>query len=323
VVRFKSPRKAYVFKDRVRGRIVFPEGMVGDFVIMRSTGTPVYNFCCTIDDWLMKMSHVIRAEDHLSNTLRQLMIYEAFEVTPPEFVHLSLLIGKDRQKLSKRHGATSVSQYQEDDYLPEALANYLCLLGWSHPEELDVFKLEELKDVFTLDRFSKSSALYDMTKLKYINGQHLRKLPNEELVKKAQEVLTKDNLFQTQTPEWKTECVNLLKDQIEFIKDFGPLMELFFNSQCIEDDTFNEFSQMDSTKQIKAYLLEQLSTFEGEFIDKEMFKSWQTHLKKEMKIKGKPLFMGLRVSLTGRSQGPELLEVVPLTPVTVLKERLQ
>jgi glutamyl-tRNA synthetase len=139
VIRFKAPRKAYVFNDHVRGRVVFPEGMVGDFVVMRANGVPVYNYAVVVDDASMKISHVIRAEEHLPNTLRQLMLYEAFNETPPEFAHVSLLIGEDRQKLSKRHGATSVNMYKDMNYLPDALLNYLLLLGWSHPEDKDVF----------------------------------------------------------------------------------------------------------------------------------------------------------------------------------------
>ena len=153
------PAKDYEFNDKVRGNVKFPEGMVGDFVIIRSNGMPTYNFCCGVDDALMKISHVIRGEDHLNNTVRQLMVYEAFGFTVPEFAHASLLIGEDRQKLSKRHGATSVIQYQEDCFLPQALSNYLCLLGWSHPDEKDVFTAEEVTELFDLNRFNKAPAM--------------------------------------------------------------------------------------------------------------------------------------------------------------------
>ena len=156
--------------------------MVGDFVILRSNGMPTYNFCCVIDDALMKISHVIRGEDHLNNTLRQLMIYELLILTLPEFAHVSLLVGEDRQKLSKRHGATSVTQYREQGYLPEALGNYLCLLGWSHPDEKDIFKLEEIKSIFDISRFSKSAALYDIKKLDWVNGQHFRNMETGDLL---------------------------------------------------------------------------------------------------------------------------------------------
>ena len=156
VIRFKVPAKDYELNDKVRGNVKFPQGMVGDFVIIRSNGMPTYNFCCVVDDALMKISHVIRGEDHLNNTVRQLMVYEAFGFTAPEFAHASLLIGEDRQKLSKRHGATSVVQYQEDCFLPQALSNYLCLLGWSHPDEKDVFTNEEVTELFDLNRFNKA-----------------------------------------------------------------------------------------------------------------------------------------------------------------------
>ena len=172
VIRFKVPGKEATIQDGIRGEIKFPADMVGDFVIQRSNGMPVYNFCCVVDDALMKITHVIRGEDHLNNTLRQQLVYEAFGYEVPVFVHCSLLIGEDRQKLSKRHGATSLQHYIKDDYQAEAINNYLVLLGWSHPEEKDVFTLEEIVPHFSdIKRFSKASAIYDMEKLKYINTE--------------------------------------------------------------------------------------------------------------------------------------------------------
>ncbi len=149
-IRFRAPKKAYTLDDKVKGKVVYPENMVGDFVIVRSNGLPVYNFCCVIDDHLMDITHVIRGEDHLNNTVRQLMIYEALGAKLPEFSHVSLLIGHDRQKLSKRHGATSVNLYRNEHYLPEAMCNYLCLLGWSHPTERDIFDKQDIVEVFSL-----------------------------------------------------------------------------------------------------------------------------------------------------------------------------
>ncbi|MFN8370460.1 MAG: glutamate--tRNA ligase [Bacteriovoracaceae bacterium] len=180
-IRFKAYEKSYTLHDHVRGDVVFPEGMVGDFIILRSDGGAVYNFCCVVDDTMMRITHVIRGEDHLSNTLRQLMIYEAFGAKLPEFAHVSLLVGADRQKLSKRHGATSLHFYREASYLPSAICNYLCLLGWSHPTEKDIFTLDEIGTLFDIKRFSKSPAVFDVTKFEFINGQHLRALPIDEL----------------------------------------------------------------------------------------------------------------------------------------------
>ena len=151
-IRFKNPgKKSWSISDHVRGRVTWEGDSVGDFIIMRSDKTPVYNFCCVVDDILMGISHVIRADDHLNNTLRQLMLYDALGEKTPEFVHCSLIVGRDRQKLSKRQGSMSVASYRDRLYLSKALANYISLLGWSHPEEKDIFDVYTLgKDFFSV-----------------------------------------------------------------------------------------------------------------------------------------------------------------------------
>jgi len=230
VIRFRAPEKAYEFTDHVRGHVVFPEGMVGDFVIVRANGIPVYNYAVVVDDAAMKITHVIRAEEHLPNTLRQLMLYEAFGETPPEFTHVSLLIGEDRQKLSKRHGATSVRLYKEQNYLPSAMLNYLLLLGWSHPEEKDIFDIHELPP-FTLDRFTKSAAIYDIVKLNHINGEHLRLLPTDTLITEVEKVLPAGHPFLKMDHDWKVRCVTLSKEKMNFYSDNIPLLNLYFGSE--------------------------------------------------------------------------------------------
>lgn len=323
-IRFRVPEKSYVLNDKVKNRVVYPEGMVGDFVIMRSNGLPVYNFCCVIDDMTMEISHVIRGEDHLSNTVRQLMVYEAFGKEPPVFAHVSLLIGKDRQKLSKRHGATAVNLYREDNYLPEAMVNYLCLLGWSHPEELDIFNLTDLKEVFNLERFSTSAAIYDLVKLKWVNGQHLRKLPHDDLIKRIESSCEGDHFFKKQSESWKEACCSLLKQQIEFVSEFLPLVDDLILSEAFEKtEKLAEIMSWETTPQIIEFLKGDLSKVEKEYLAEEDFSSWMTTIKKELGVKGKPLFMGVRASLTGKDHGPELKDLIPLTPVSVLKKRVE
>lgn len=324
-VRFKAPHKAYIFNDLVRSRVVFPEGMVGDFVIMRSNGLPVYNFCCVVDDWLMQISHVIRAEEHLPNTLRQLMIYEALEAKVPEFAHVSLLIGKDRQKLSKRHGATSVTQYQEEGYLPEALVNYLCLLGWSHPEGKDIFTKEELVGLFDIDRFQKAAAMYDIEKLNWVNGQHIKKQSTEDLLTKAREFISPDSLFHQQSSDWQKACLELFKGQIQFYREFQPLVDEIFVTACPHDPGLDEINQLDSTAAIKNYLGQEVKALlaQGQkFVSVSNLDEWTDHIKKDLKVKGKPLFMGMRSALTAKAHGPELKFLLPLVPLEVLSQRL-
>lgn len=323
-IRFLVPDKDYVFKDKVRGEVKFPAGMVGDFVILRSSGMPVYNFCNVVDDSMQKITHIIRGEDHVNNTLRQLMIYEALGAEIPVFAHVSLLIGHDRQKLSKRHGATSVTLYRQESYLPEALANYLCLLGWSHPEEKDIFTMEELYSVFTLDRFSKSHAIYDVDKLQWMNGQHLRAKSDDELAKDLAGWVSHGHFFHKQSDQWKQTCVGLLKEKISLYTEFEKLVDEFILADKVElSDEAKEAMSWETTPQIRQYLLEKLESKDHGFVSGEDLSEWMDYCKKEMKIKGKQLFMGFRVVLTGQNHGPDLKVLIPLTPLPILKKRIE
>lgn len=324
VIRFLAPQKDYTFNDHVRGEVHFPQGMIGDFVIIRSGGFPVYNFCCVIDDYLMKISHVIRAEEHLSNTLRQLMIYEALNAKAPDFAHVSLLIGKDRQKLSKRHGATSVNQYKNDGYIPSAMVNYLCQLGWSHPEEKDIFDLEEVANKFDLTRFNKAPAIFDLEKLNFVNGQHLKKLPIDVLVLESKKVLPKDHPFFSQDERWQVAALSFFKDHILFFKELeAKLNHVIFSETVIESNDVTDIFSWETTPKIAEYIESELNKTNEKFVTLETFDLWTNHLKNEFKIKGKPLFMGMRGVLTGEAHGPELKFTIPLTPAVTLKKRVK
>src|SRR5665213_2433896 len=183
-------KRDYILKDLVRGDVTFPSDMVGDFVCLRSSGMPVYNFCCAVDDALMKISHVFRAEEHLSNTLRQMMLYEAFKYEIPQFGHLSIILGADRQKLSKRHGATSCHEYNLNGYLPEALNNFIALLGWSSPEAREILSMVDMIKQFSYDRLHSAAAVFDEQKLTWVNATHLRALPADELWRRVEPFLT-------------------------------------------------------------------------------------------------------------------------------------
>jgi len=326
VIRFKAPLKAYSFKDHVRGEVVFPEGMVGDFVIMRANGIPVYNYAVVVDDSLMKITHVIRAEEHLPNTLRQLMLYEAFGETPPEFAHGSLLIGEDRQKLSKRHGATSVNLYREMNYLPVALLNYLCLLGWSHPDETDVFDIHQLGKMFDLSRFTKAAAIYDIKKLDYINGQHIHKLPLSTLVIEAGKTLSVDHPFHKMDNDWKLACVSVFKDKLTFFQDFKEHVDILFTTDVSDSAEYLEARNWETTAKIRDYLQGEINiaiVAGKKFVAASDCDIWSEHVKGELKIKGKQLFMGIRSVLTHQAHGPELKLIIPLTPIEVLEKRLK
>lgn len=321
-IRFRAPKKAYTLNDKVKGSVTYPENMVGDFVIVRSNGQPVYNYCCVVDDMLMEITHVIRGEDHLNNTVRQLMIYEALGAKVPEFAHVSLLIGHDRQKLSKRHGATSVNLYRNEHYLPEAMCNYLCLLGWSHPTERDIFDKHEIVDVFSLERFSASAAMYDIEKLKWVNGEHVKKTSNADLITLVEKE-PETEFFRKQTPEWKNACVELLKRYASFITDFPKLVnELILNANPEKTDVLKDILSWETTPKIQTFIASEVGKVTTDFITEAELNGWMESVKKDLAVKGKPLFMGVRAALTGHDHGPDLKFLIPLTPVSILKQRI-
>jgi glutamyl-tRNA synthetase len=326
VIRFRSYGQAYTIHDHVRGEVHFPQGMVGDFVILRANDYPVYNYCCVVDDWLMGITHVIRGEEHLPNTLRQLMLYQGFGVTPPQFAHLSLLVNKERAKLSKRDGAVSVGQYRDDHYLPQALTNYLCLLGWSHPQEKDVFTLDEVIPLFSLDRFVKSSAFYDIEKLKFINGQHLRRMDNAQLVKEFDPFISPEHFYHQQSEEWKQSLASLYKDKINLASEITDFAQDLLRTQNFDTPQMQEINSWETTPGIRNYLRQEVQNLlnQGkEFADLSDFERWSSELKQNLKAKGKFLFMGMRGALTGADHGPDLKVLMNLTPLKVIRQRLQ
>ncbi len=324
-IRFIAPLKDYSFNDNVRGAVTFPSGMVGDFVIMRSNGMPTFNFCVVVDDILMEITHVIRGEDHLNNMARQLMIYEALQANLPHFAHVSLLIGHDRQKLSKRHGATSVSQYREQYYLSDAMNNYLCLLGWSHPDEVDIFTKDEIVHLFDLSRFSKSAALYDIEKLNWVNGQHLKNIELDkvlQLFKQINHPSVKER-YLSQSDIWKKEFISLFLEKVQVLNDYIPILDSLFNDSPEIDEDAKAVLDWETTPKIIDVVKNKCLSLEEQFLSKELLNEIMDSLKKDFKIKGKALFMGLRVVLTGYCHGGDLTRLIPLTPLSIIKERLK
>jgi nondiscriminating glutamyl-tRNA synthetase len=321
-IRFRAPKKPFQLIDLVKGSVTYPEGMVGDFVIVRSSGLPVYNYCCVVDDHLMDITHVIRGEDHLNNTVRQLMIYEALGARIPHFAHVSLLIGHDRQKLSKRHGATSVNLYRNEHYLPQAMCNYLCLLGWSHPEEKDIFTNEELIKIFNLNRFSAHAAMYDLEKLKWVNSEHLKMMDPHKLILLI-ESEPESEFFKEQSMPWKMACVDLLTKYCQFTTDFPKLVnDLIVNPHPEKTDALKDIMSWESTSHIMNYISDEVSKCETTFISEGELSQWTETVKKQFNVKGKHLFQGMRAALTGKDHGPELKQLIPLTPVAILKDRI-
>jgi nondiscriminating glutamyl-tRNA synthetase len=321
VVRFHVKAAEYVVRDLVRGEVKFPSDMVGDFVILRSDGMPVYNFCCVIDDALMEITHVLRAEEHLSNTLRQLMLYEAFGFEPPIFGHLSIILGPDKQKLSKRHGATSVHEYAERGYLPEALNNFLVLLGWSSPKGDEVMKLEELLAQFGLDRLNASPAVFDEKKLKWMNAVHLRALEPDELWKRIEPFLERAGLRFDDSKAWRHRSLEAFKTKMETLADAVELYRPLADNQfAVKPESVAVARE---NRRVVESWLKGLGSLSGEFIDEQEFEKLQSAVQQDCQVSGKNLFQPLRVAVVGVPHGVELKKLAPLLTVKSLKWRAE
>jgi len=304
-IRFKVPEnQVYVVHDLVRGQVVFESENTGDFIIMKSDGIPTYNFAVVIDDALMGITHVIRAEEHLPNTPRQLMLYEALRFKRPEFAHISLILGEDRQKMSKRHGATSLIQYREMGYLPEALFNFLALLGWSPEGEEEILDRQQIADSFTLDRVSRSPAVFDLDKLNWMNQQYVKKLSLQELSDRLQPFIAAtsyaDRVARLSAPqrEWLMEAV---RERMVCLKDIENLLPVFFDPPAKDEEAQAVLSQP-GVRQVLETIQAKLPLDE----DPEEYRQCIRATVKELKLKAKDVFMPVRCALTGQVHGPDL-----------------
>ena len=321
-IRFKVPKsKKYSVPDLLRDDVQFSSDMIGDFVILRSDSMPVYNFCCVVDDHLMKITQVFRSNEHLNNTLKQMMLYEAFDWKVPQFVHLSLILGPDGKKLSKRFGATSCQQYKEKGVLPEALINYLSLLGWSSTDDQELFTVKELIEKFTLDRLNVAPAIFDEEKLIFINAHHLRSLPHTELWQRITPFLKKEKVHIQEDSKWQNRSLEVLKSYMKTLADAPALYKLLIDSYFKVTNEGLETSKWPETKNVILAWQNKLEHFKNDFINQEEFILLQKEIQKECCVKGKYLFMPLRVAILGKPHGVELKQFVPLLKISSLKER--
>ncbi|MDD3268074.1 MAG: glutamate--tRNA ligase [Syntrophomonadaceae bacterium] len=308
-VRFRIPEQdEYIVADLVRGQVSFASDDIGDFIIVKSDGIPTYNFAVVIDDVLMGISHVIRAEEHLSNTPRQLAIYDALNLKRPEFAHISLILGNDRQKMSKRHGATSLIQYRQMGYLPEALFNFLALMGWSPEGEEEILSPAEIIAAFTLERVAKSPAVFDLDKLNWLNQQYIKKLEVEELAGLVKPYL-EDSVWKEQIQELDKEhyelMVQAVRDHLVALSDIKQEVEVFLSELTYE----NEAKQLLGEEGV-LQILEAFGDGLGESMPVDEVKSYLKRLTKELKLKPKNVFMPVRCALSGSMHGPDLPSMI-------------
>jgi len=316
VIRLLTPDEGTMtFHDRVRGSLSFQLALIGDPILIRSNGHPSYNYAVVIDDALMKVSHVIRGEDHLINTVRQLLLYEALQFEPPQFAHLSMVMGKDNTRLSKRHGATSIHQFVQQGILPSALFNYLALLGWSHPEGKEILSKRELIESFDLGKASRSSAVFDYDKLYWINREHIKSLSERERAEKASFYLKDtgylpDSLTQDQK-NWLTKATAHLIKGVNKLSDIPEKFSIFFDfSPEKMDDEARKVLETDCGKKVVKALDEKLN--KQRKIDFDRLSHISSEVKKDTGCQGKELFHPIRVAITARTSGLDLDKFIPL-----------
>jgi nondiscriminating glutamyl-tRNA synthetase len=291
-IRFHVPDDGDVtINDLIRGEITWRKESLGDFIVIRSDGFPVYNFCVVADDHDMDITHVIRAEEHLTNTHRQVLIYRAMGWRVPEFAHVSLILGQDRTKLSKRHGATSVAAYADEGYLAEAMFNYLTLLGWSSPAGAEQFTRDEAVAQFSLDRVNAAPAVFDPQKLDWLNGQYIHAMSAAELAPLVRRFFD---------APWLDEAIDVVKTSVHRLTQFEEMLRFVTDYAPPQvDRTFAE------------QLAQELRA-NGTPTDEASYKAMVERLKTATGLKGKSLFMPLRLALTGLEHGPELVRSIPL-----------
>lgn len=299
-LRFNNPGEDIAWKDLIRGEVKFPGDEVQDFVLLRSDGRPTYNFAVVCDDIGMKITHVIRGEEHISNTPKQIALYKAFGAPLPEFAHLPTLRNKDRKKLSKRRDPVDLGLFQKQGYLPEALLNFLCLLGWSHPKEKEIFDLNEFVELFSLDRVQKAGPIFDTKKLDWLNSQYIQKLTDVEFVNNIKPFAPKNA-----TEKDLLKIASLVKTRMKKLSEFESLAGFFFNKlkvdrKLLDDNNKKHLSEaLNALKKIDNWNLEEINKLLMNLIKKENFHT------------GK-FFMNLRIAITGSKFTPPINESIEI-----------
>ena len=322
VLRFRVDKGMVVFEDLIHGRMNFDSDGIGDFIIVRSDGMAAYNFACVIDDHSMQISHVIRGEDHLSNTPRQILVYRALGWQPPVFAHHPLILGPDRSPLSKRHGATAVSQYREEGFLPEALLNYLVLLGWTSPSGEEILSLEEIVEAFSLSGLSRNAPTHSRKKLEWINSHYIRKTDKDRITQYLLPYLEKGGIAVNQLDEkYLTQICVLLKENLFILSQVEEYLGIFFDEKFFleeEAKTVLVSPQNREVLQTVLKVLEGLTEMEG-----DSGSSLLAQFEEKTGRKGKSLYGLLRAGITGKMKGPELVKILPLLGKERMIKRLK
>jgi glutamyl-tRNA synthetase/nondiscriminating glutamyl-tRNA synthetase len=304
-IRFKVPKdKTYAFDDIVRGHLKFESKDVEDWIIMKDNGIPTYNFAVVIDDHFMEISHVLRGEEHITNTPKQLMIYEAFNWDAPIFGHMTIIVNEEKKKLSKRdkNVIQFISEYEKMGYLPEAMFNFISLLGWSPQGNKEILSKENIIKQFDPKRLSKAPAMFDKDKLAFINSKYIKKLTISDLAQKSKIYLQEANI-EIKSEKWLELLVTVFQDRMNYIGEITELYHAFFHQEFKLNHEAYQFLIENNSLSLLASFVEHLnaSDFQVEAIEEAIKQSGI-----DTETKGKPLFMGLRIATTGDMHGPSL-----------------
>ncbi len=315
-VRLKITGESFVWNDLVHGPVSFASDVIGDFILVRSDGHPAYNYAVVVDDHLMRITHVIRGDDHISNTPRQLAVYQAFGWEPPAFAHLSTILGPDRKPLSKRHGATSLASFRREvGTLPEALMNYLALLGWSPADgKTEVLSTTELIQQFSLDHITKSPAVFDLDKLYWLNRHYMKQCPPRRLAEEAMPFLAEAGYFDAHpTPDviaWLERVLDAVLKNISSLAQLPDAVRIIFEYNGREAfQPLQDSATAGARAVLNSFIPKALA--EGE-LTYARFREIAKEVEKETGKKGKDLFHPIRVALTGAVSGPELEKLIPI-----------
>ena len=314
VIRFRTPlEKQTTFSDIIRGEVTFENANIDDFILLKSDGYPTYHLASVVDDHLMKISHVLRAEEWLSSTPRHLMLYRALGYKPPQFAHLPMLLGADRSKLSKRHGAVSITEYQTQGYLPEAMMNFLALLGWSLDDKTEIMSRKQLIDNFSLKRVSQTAAIFNREKLDWMNGVYIRNLSPEEFTRRTIPFLERDLPSYIKRPisvEYVEKITPLIQERVKRLEEVSELTVFFFAEEIDYQPDLLIVKKMNRQLTGKALETSLLKLRRLSVFNEESLEAMLRPLAEELELKTGQLFGTLRVAVTGRTAAPPLFQTM-------------
>ncbi len=314
VVRFKSPLEGQTkFHDLIYGDVAFDNSTIDDFVLLKSDGYPTYHLANIVDDHSMEISHVIRAEEWLSSTPRHCLLYQAFGFEPPQFAHLPVILGPDRSKLSKRHGAVNITEYREQGYLPEAMVNFLALLGWSLDDKTEIMSRKELIENFSLERVSRTAAIFNQEKLSWMNGVYIRSLVLEDFVQRSLPFLERGLPTEVKRPlptDYIRLMMPLVQERARTLAEVPELTEFFSVNELSYDATLLIGKGMDRDSTAKALAVARQRLEQMEAFDAASLEAMLRPLVEELGLKAGQLFGALRTAVTGRTATPPLFQTM-------------